>query len=68
MRARNYSLRSNSRRLVDSWNRGQQIGCRSVVPESLADVHVQLDIAGAENEASPELKRILAQLVLPVSR
>jgi hypothetical protein len=52
---------------ADSRNRGQQIGCRSVVPESLADVHVQVDIAGAENEASPELKRILAQLVLPVS-
>ncbi len=30
-------------------------------------MHVQVDIAGTENEASPELKRILAQLVLPVS-
>jgi hypothetical protein len=50
-----------------SQNRGQQIGCRSVVSESLADVHVQVDITGAENEASPELKRILAQFVLPVS-
>ncbi len=51
----------------DSRNRGQQIACRSVVAESLADVHVQVDIAGTENEASPELKRILAQFVLPVS-
>jgi hypothetical protein len=30
-------------------------------------VHVQVCIAGSDNEASPELKWILAQLVLPVS-
>lgn len=52
---------------ADSRNRGQQIGGRSVVPESLADMHVHVDIAGTENEASPELKRILAQFMLPVS-
>ena len=53
--------------LADSGNRGEQIGYRSVVPESLADMHVQVDIAGTEYETSPELKRILAQLVLPLS-
>ena len=30
-------------------------------------MRIKVDIAGTENEASPELKRILAQFVLPVS-
>lgn len=44
----------------DSRNCSQQIGYRCGVSKSLADVHVQVEIAGRENEASPELKRTLA--------
>jgi len=52
---------------ADYRNRGQQIGWRSRVPERLADVHVQVYISRTENETPAELKRILAQFVLPVS-
>jgi hypothetical protein len=48
-------------------NRRQQFAHRSIVPKGLADVPVQVNIAGSENKASSELKRIFAQLVLPLS-
>ena len=46
----------------------QEISRRSVVPESLADVCVQIDVAGTEDEAPAQLKGIPAQAMLAVSR
>lgn len=46
----------------------QEIGEQSVVPEGLADVCVQIDVAGTEDKASAELKGVPAQAMLAVSR
>lgn len=46
---------------------GEQVGDRSVVAESLADMHVSIYIAWTEDETTPELKRILSKAVLSVS-
>ena len=46
----------------------QEIGEQSVVPEGLADVGVQINIAGTEDKASAELKGVPAQAMLAVSR
>ena len=48
-------------------NGRQEIGGRSVVPEGLTDVHVQIDIAGTEDEATTQLKGIPAQPMLSIS-
>jgi hypothetical protein len=47
--------------LIEGGEQGFRLG---VIAERLADVDEAIDIAGAENEASAKLKRILAQTVL----
>ena len=54
-------------RFQRSGERGQQICHGSIVTESLADVGIAVHIAGSKNKTSSKLKRILAQLVLPMS-
>jgi hypothetical protein len=45
----------------------EERGWRCAVAEGLAHVGVEVDVAGTENETPTELKRVRAQLMLPVT-
>ncbi len=45
----------------------EKSGRRSIVAEGLADMRIEIDVAGTEDEASAKLEGILAQPVLPVA-
>ena len=47
--------------------RGEQILHLRIVAERAADVDIPVHVARSENEAAPKLKRILANLMLPVA-
>ena len=47
--------------------RSEEVGDWSVVAESLADMRISIYVARTEDEATPELKRILSKAVLSVS-
>ena len=53
-------------RQLRPWNGCQKTVWGGVVSEGLANVHVQIDVARTEDEAPPQLKRVLAQPTLPV--